>query len=86
MLEPGTASAHSAAIRSTVDITGRWLESPPRTRKPSLPARSSTRPIRRNAASETTPWFTICRIAPVTPLRLKTKIPITIRFIWLRLE
>jgi len=32
------------------------------------------------------PWFTICRIAPVTPFWLNTKIPITIRFIWLRLE
>ena len=79
---PGTASMNMVENSSTVENRGRPLASPPSQRKLSLPpARSSIRPITRNAASDTNPWLTIWKIAPVEPLALSAKIPITIRLI-----
>jgi hypothetical protein len=85
-VDPGTASAITPVVISSVASAGRPRAIPPSRAKSPVAARRSITPASRKSAPEISPWFTIWSTAPSVPSSFSAKSPIVIRLICARLE
>src|SRR4029453_5149537 len=84
--EPGTASAITPVVISTVASAGLPRAIPPRPPSSPVVVRRSIAPARRKSVAEMRPWLTICSTAPLSPRSLTAKRPSVIRPSCARLE
>ncbi len=74
LAEPGIARVARATIRNSAASTGARSAIPPISRMSSVPVRSTRIATMTKIGATTSPWLTICRIAPSAPSARRAKI------------